>query len=43
MKEEKTIQISFMLKNIYQHAPKTIECFLHHYEYGQEARFTHKF
>ena len=27
----------------YQHAPKAIEGFLHHYEFGQVARFTHLF
>lgn len=30
-------------RNGYQHAPKAVEGFLHHKQYGQRARFTHLF
>lgn len=30
-------------KSLYQHAPKSVECFIHEYDKGQIARFTHTF
>jgi len=34
---------SWHMKQGYVHAPKAIECFLHHKDYGQIARFSHIF